>query len=398
MKRSVAGANGMNGPRQSVRISRAMPPHSQADGIEVPQQEDHKDLPRQTGVAIMKGTIVGVDIAKNVMQVHWVDPDSGEIVNKPLKRAAFLEYFANRRPCLVGVESCGGSQHWARRLIEMGHQVKLMPARFVKAFVTGNKNDSADARAIWMATQMPSKEVAVKTEAQQAILALHRMRQQLVKFRTMQINSLRGLLTEYGEVMRTGRPALDRAIAGVLERLSGRLPTILIDTLREQWNGLNTLDQQIAKIEHRLQVWMKEDEAAKAIAAIPGVGLLTATAAVATMGHAKSFRSGREFSAWLGLVPGQTGSGGKIELLGISKRGDTYLRTLLIHGARSVIFHAKESGAWIEQLQKRRPLNVVVVALANKMARTIWAILAHQKPYEKGYVSVRPIQTVSVLR
>jgi transposase len=360
------------------------------DDIELPRLEDHKDFPRQTGGAIMKHTIVGVDIAKNVMQIHWVDADSGEIVNKPIKRAAFLEYFSNRAPCLVGMESCGGSQHWARRLIEMGHQVKLMPAKFVKAFVTGNKNDAADARAIWMATQMPSKEVAVKTEAQQAVLALHRMRQQLVKFRTMQINSLRGLLTEYGEVMGTGRAALDRAIAGVLERLSGRLPAILIDTLREQWNGLEALDQQIAQIERRLYAWMKQDEASKAIAAIPGVGLLSATAAAATIGHAKSFRSGREFAAWLGLVPGQTGSGGKVQLLGISKRGDRYLRTLLIHGARSVIFHAKDAGAWLDRLKKRRPLNVVVVALANKMAQTIWAILAHQRPYQKGYESVRP--------
>ncbi len=140
----------------------------------------------------MTHTIVGVDIAKSVMQIHWVDPETGEVVNRPLKRAAFLEYFANRSPCLVGMESCGGSQHWAPRLIEMGHQVKLMPAKFVKAFNIRNKNDAADARAIWMATQMDSKAVAVKTEAHQAVLALHRMRQQLVKFRTMQINNLRG--------------------------------------------------------------------------------------------------------------------------------------------------------------------------------------------------------------
>jgi transposase len=231
----------------------------------------------------------------------------------------------------------------------------------------------------------------VKTEAQQAVLALHRMRQQLVKFRTMQINSLRGLLTEYGEVMGVGRAALDRTIAGVLEKLSERLPVIFIDTLREQWNELDALDQQIVQIERRLQAWMKQDEAARAIAAIPGVGLLTATAAVATMGHAKSFRSGRGFAAWLGLVPGQTGSGGKVELLGISKRGDTYLRTLLIHGARSVLTHTKDPGEWVEQMKKRRPLNVVVVALANKIARTIWALLAHQRPYPKGYRSVRPV-------
>jgi transposase len=339
----------------------------------------------------MKHTIVGVDIAKNVMQMHWVDPDTGEVVNKPIKRAAFLEHFANRSPCLIGMEACGGAQHWARRLIEMGHEVKLMPAKFVKAFNSGNKNDAADARAIWMAAQMNSKAVAVKTEAQQAVLALHRMRQQLVKFRTMQINSLRGLLAEYGEVMARSRIALDKAVLGVLERLSERLPAVLIDTLREQWSGLEDLDKQIAEIERRLDAWMKQDEACKAIAAIPGVGLLTATAAVATMGDPKSFKSGREFAAWLGLVPGQTGSGGKIQLLGISKRGDTYVRTLLIHGARSVLSHAKQPSEWIEQIRKRRPSNVVTVALANKMARMIWAILAHHTPYRKEHVSIKPI-------
>ncbi|CAE6754817.1 IS110 family transposase ISPfa1 [Paraburkholderia domus] len=167
----------------------------------------------------MTHMIVDVDIAKSVMQIRWVDPESGEVVNRPLKSAAFLEYFANRSPCLVGMESCDGSQHWARRLIEMGHQVKLMPAKFVKAFNICNKSDAADTRAIWMATQMDSKAVAVKTEAQQAILTLHRMRQQLVKLRTMQINNLRGLLAEYGEVMAVGREALDKSIAEILERL-----------------------------------------------------------------------------------------------------------------------------------------------------------------------------------
>lgn len=163
----------------------------------------------------MNYTTVGVDIAKSVMQLHWVEAETGEIINKPVKRGAFLEHFANRTPCLIGMEACGGSQHWARRLIEMGHQVKLMPGKFVKAFVMGNKNDAADARAIWMATQMPSKAVAVKTEAQQAVLALHRMREQKVKFRTAQVNSLRGLLTEYGEVMGKARAALDKAMPGV---------------------------------------------------------------------------------------------------------------------------------------------------------------------------------------
>ncbi|SEU48428.1 Transposase [Burkholderia cepacia] len=278
----------------------------------------------------MKQMIVGADIAKNVMQLHYIDAETGEIVNKPVKRAAFLEHFANRAPCLIGMEACGGSQYWARRLTAMGHEVKLMPGKFVKAFVMGNKNDAVDAKAIWLAVQHAERSVAVKTETQQAVLGLHRMREQLVKFRTMQINGLRGLLTEYGEVMGKGRAALDKAIPSVLERLVDRLPAILIDTLREQWNGLAELDKQIASIERRLQMWMREDKACKAIAAIPGVGLLTATAAVATMGDAKTFRSGREFAAWIGLVPKQTGSGGKVQLLGISKRGDTYLRKLLM--------------------------------------------------------------------
>jgi transposase len=338
----------------------------------------------------MKLTPVGADIAKTVFQVHYVDPESGEIVNRRIKRARFLEHFANREPCLVGIEACAGAHHWARQLTKMGHQVKLMPAEFAKAFNIRNKNDAADARAIWLAVQQPSKAVAVKSEAQQAVLALHRMRQQLVKFRTMQINNLRGLLTEYGEVMGQGRAALDSAVPIVLARVAERLPAVLIDTLREQWNGLTKLDEQIVEIERRLQQWMREDQAVKAIRDVPGVGVLTATAAVATMGDAKAFRSGREFAAWIGLVPKQIGSGGKVTLLGISKRGDTYLRTLLIHGARSVLRHAKQPGHWLEEIRKRRPANVVTVALANKMARTIWAILAHGRPYRRDYVSAKP--------
>lgn len=338
----------------------------------------------------MNSIPVGVDIAKSVIQVHWVDPKTGEVVNKPIKRDKFLEYFANRPACLIGMEACGGAHHWARQLTKIGHQVKLMPPKFVKAFNIGNKSDPVDARAIWMATQIPSKAVAIKSEEQQAVLALHRMRQQLVKFRTMQINSLRGLLAEYGEVMARSREGLDKAIPAVLAKLSERLPAILIDTLRAQWNGLTVLDRQVTEIEQRLRLWMKEDRASTTIAAVPGVGLLTATAAVATMGEATAFRSGREFAAWLGLVPRQTGSGGKVQLLGISRRGDTYLRTLLIHGARSVLRHPEKAGAWIEQLAKRRPFNVVVVALANKMARTIWALLAHNRQYQKEYISSKP--------
>ena len=338
----------------------------------------------------MNSIAVGVDIAKTMFQVHYVDQETGEIVNKPIKRSKFLEFFANRASCVIGMEACGGAHHWARQLTKMGHEVKLMPAEFVKAFNIRNKNDAADARAIWLAVQQPSKSVAVKTEMQQAMLALHRMREQLVKFRTMQINGLRGLLTEYGEVMSKSRAKLDKEIPSVFERLAERLPAALIDTLREQWNGLAKLDEQVAQIERRMREWKTEDKAVKAISEIPGVGLLTATAAVAMMGDPKAFSSGREFAAWAGLVPKQTGSGGKVNLHGISKRGDTYLRTLLIHGARSVLSNAKDPGLWVEQMRRRRPANIVIVALANKMARTIWAVLAHDRPYQKDYVSVKP--------
>jgi transposase len=338
----------------------------------------------------MNFTFVGVDLAKSVFQLHWVDPVTGEIINKQVKRSAFLEQFANREVCVIGMEACGGAHHWARQLLAMGHQVRLMPAKFVRAFRTGNKNDAADARAIWVAMRAGGcKTVAVKTEAQQAILALHRMREQQVKFRTAQMNGLRGLIAEYGEVIGRGRAALDRTMPDILERLAQRLYASTIHSLRDQWNNLKTLDEQIGQLEQRLESFLKEDAACRAIAAIPGVGLLTASAAVATMGDAKTFASGREFAAWLGLVPAQTGTGGRVKLLSISKRGDVYLRTLLIHGARSVLFHAKTPGPWVEQMRQRKPKNVAAVALANKMARTIWAVLAHGKPYQQGYVSVK---------
>jgi len=336
-------------------------------------------------------SVVGVDTAKSVFQLYTVDKETGEVINQQIKRAQFLRWFANRPPCLVGMEACGGSQHWARKLQGLGHEVKLMSGKIVKAFVCGNKNDAADARAIYMATQQPEvKAVAIKTEAQQAVLAMHRIRQQLVKMRTAQINSLRGLLAEYGEVFGTGRKAFDAGMKVALERLAERLPMPLIDTLRDQWNELARLDERMARIEASLLAWMRQDRAATAISAIPGVGLLTATAAVAAMGDAKAFRSGREFAAWIGLIPSQTGSGGKVRLLGMSKRGDTYLRTLLMHGARAVLRRPRMLSPWLQQLSQRRPLNVVIAALANKMARTIWAVLAHDRAYDKDHVSMRP--------
>jgi transposase len=333
-------------------------------------------------------TVVGIDIAKRVFQLHWIDMESGEIVSVQLKRGNFLEHFANRQACLIGMEACGGAQHWARKLTAMGHQVKLLPGKAVKGFVTGNKNDRHDARAIWTAVQQPHvKPVAIKTEEQQAILALHRMRSQLVKFRTAQINGLRGLLTEYGEVMAQGKVGVRKGIAEALAKLSDRLPAMVIETLREQWARIGKMDEEIASIEQRIKLWLKQSDACQRIAEIPGVGPLTATAAVAIMGDAKAFKSGRQFAAFAGLVPRQTGTGGRIKLLGISKRGDTYLRTLLIHGARAVLTKAKDAGDWANKLRQRRALNVAIVALANKMARTIWAILAHERTYQKQFVS-----------
>lgn len=333
-------------------------------------------------------TIVGVDIAKRVFQVHEVSKETGEMVSVQIKREKFLDHFTNRSACLIGMEACGGAQHWARRLTALGHTVKLLPPRAVRPFVCGNKNDMADARAIWTAVQQPGiKAVAVKTEAQQAVLAMHRMRQQLVKFRTAQTNALRGLLTEYGEVMPQGRQGMAKRLPEIFTTLVNRLPTVLIETLREQYARIRKLDEEIAQIEQRLREWHKQDAACRRIAEIPGVGLLTATAAIATMGDAKAFQSGREFAAWLGLVPRQRGTGGRIRLLGISKRGDTYLRTLLIHGARSVLTHSKVPPEWATNLAKRRPINVAVVAMANKTARTIWALVAHERTYQPRYVS-----------
>ena len=333
-------------------------------------------------------TVVAVDVAKHVFQLHWVEMKTGEIVSRKLTRAKLLEHFANRAPCLVAMEACGGAQHWARELLALGHEVRLLPAKAVRPFVTGNKNDARDAHGIWTAVQQPGvRAVAVKSEEQQAVLALHRMRQQLVKFRTAQINGLRGLLTEYGEVMAKGRSGVRKAIPGALERVSERLPAIVIETLREQWARVLKLDEEICDIEHRLEQWHRDNPASRRIAEIPGVGMLSATAAVAAMGDAGAFRSGREFAAWLGLVPRHRGTGGRVQLLGISKRGDTYLRTLLIHGARSVLTHSKTPPEWAVRLAERRPLNVAVVALANKMARTIWALLAHDRVYQKEFAS-----------
>ena len=339
--------------------------------------------------------VVGLDIAKNVFQMHTVDMGTGEIINVQIKRAKVLEHFVNKPPCLIAIEACGGAHHWARELTALGHSVRLLHAKAVRPFVTGNKTDATDARAIWLAVQQPGvKFVGVKTTGQQATLTLHRQRELMMKMRTMQTNALRGLLYEFGATFAKGRQALFKDVEQALEDLAEQLPQMVRDSLREQVARIKALSEDMQAIEKRLGLQLRQDPQMQRIAQIPGVGLLTATAAIATMGEASAFKSGREFCAWLGLVPGQRGTGGKVRLGGISKRGDTYLRTLLIHGARSVLAHAKEPGPWLEGLKARRPANVVIVAQAAKMARTIWAVTAKEQDYQRGYQSVRPAAAV----
>jgi transposase len=335
--------------------------------------------------------VFGLDIAKHVFQLHTVDMSTGEIANVQIKRAKVLEHFVNRQQCLIALEACGGAHHWARELTALGHTVRLLHAKIVRPFVSGNKTDATDARAIWLAVQQPGvKFVGIKTAAQQATLTLHRQRELLMKMRTMQTNALRGLLYEFGATFAQGRKALFKDVEQTLEDLSAQLPQMVRDSLREQVARIKAMSDDILTIEKRLGLQLKADPNMQRIAQIPGVGLLTATAAIATMGEASAFKSGREFCAWLGLVPKQTGTGGKVRLGGISKRGDTYLRTLLIHGARSVLAHAKEPGPWLAQIQARRPANVVIAAQAAKMARTIWAVTAKEQSYQRGFQSVRP--------
>lgn len=334
----------------------------------------------------MKVTTFGLDLAKRVFQLHWVDIETGEIGRRQLRRVQVLEWFANREPAVIAMEACGSAHYWGRKLTGLGHEVRLIAPQFVRPFVKSNKTDVADAQAIWEAAQRPGmKVVALKSEAQQSVLMMHRMREQLVKMRTMQINQLRGLLYEFGVDLPQGRQNAVGQIPEELAKLEEVLPAMVVDTIRGQLVRIAGLDEDIAQIEKRLTQWKKEDPASKKLMDVPGIGLLAATAAVATIGDARTFKSGREFAAFVGLVPRQSGTGGRVKLLGISKRGDVYLRTLLIHGARAVITHGKEREPWLEQLLARRPFNAAVVALANKMARTIWALLAHNRTYQRDY-------------
>jgi transposase len=337
-------------------------------------------------------TTYGLDLAKQVFQVHWVDGDSGEIHRKTLPRNKVSVFFATAKRGVVAMEACGSAHHWGRLLSNLGHAVKLIAAQFVRPFVKTNKTDAADAQAIWEAAQRPDMRfVALKNETQQAVLSLHRLRAQSVKARTMQANQIRSLLYEFGVVVPLGWRTLLKNATHLLSDVDGPVPELLREALLEQLESLRTATSHIDALEKRIQQWQRSEPDCQRIAEIPGVGPLIASAVIASVADAKQFRSGREFAAYLGLVPRQSGTGGRVKLLGISKRGDGYLRMLLVQGARSVLIsHARRHrdrplDHWLDDLLQRRPSHVVAVALANKMARTMWALLAHDRTFDASW-------------
>ena len=346
----------------------------------------------------MKITTVGIDLAKNVFQVHGVDERGKVLLRKQIKRAEMANFFANFPPCLIGMEACASAHYWARKLIAFGHTVKLMAPQFVKPYVKTNKNDARDAEAICEAVSRPTMRfVPIKNMEQQAILSLHRVRQGFVQARTAQANQLRGLLAEFGIVLPQGIQNIATKIPFILSDAENGLPESIRPLFARLLEHFNVLDRQIDEFEKQIKQWHRNHQASRRLEAIPGIGPLTASALVASIGDAKSFSSGRQLAAWLGLVPRQHSSGGKESLLGISKRGDTYLRTLLIHGARSVLRHlqqhVEQANGWLARLVARRNINVAAVALANKNARIVWALLAHERNYDTGY-SIKPMSAV----
>jgi len=339
----------------------------------------------------MNRTTYGLDIAENVMQLHWVDTETGEIGRKKLVRAKLSEFFARLQPVRVAMEACGSAHHWARVLSSLGHQVELLPARQVRPFVRSNKDDAADARAIWVAAQQSDiRRVPLKSVAQQASLALHRSRQHWVSVRTATINALRGTLYEFGVTLAGGKHAGLKALTTHRAEIDAKIPATTQRLIDGQLATLKEIGRRIDELEAEIGVQQEQLEEAAKLRKVPGIGLLGATALAATLGDGGAWKSGREFSASLGLVPAHSGTGGKARVGHLSKRGDPYLRTLLIHGARAVIARAKHKPKWLEQLLARRPMNVAVAALANKMARTTWALVAHGREYQREWKSTPP--------
>jgi transposase len=339
----------------------------------------------------MQITTVGIDLAKNVFQIHGVDSRGKPILRKRLRRDQVAAFFGNLPPCLVGMEACGGAHHWARRLETFGHTVKVMAPQFVKPYVKSNKTDAADAEAICEAVLRPSMRfVSIKSIEQQSVLALHRVRQGFVKARTAQANQIRGLLAEFGLVVPQGILYLPIRIPEILEDAENGLPDSMRQLISQLLEHFKVLDSRVSDAEAQIKAWHRSSESSRRLEKVPGIGPLTASALAATLGNARNFENGRQLAAWLGLVPRQHSSGGKATLLGMSKRGDAYLRTMLIHGARSVIYRTRQRAdekSWLFKLVERRNANVAAVALANKTARIVWALLAHGREFPAGHAA-----------
>lgn len=342
----------------------------------------------------MKIVTIGIDLGKNVFHLHGVNERGKVILKKKVSRSKLIETIVNIPCCLIGLEACSGAHYWAREFTKLGHTVRLMAPQFVKPYVKSNKNDYADAEAICEAVTRPTMRfVAIKEVEQQDILSLHRIRERLIKQRTALGNEIRGLLHEYGIVIRQGFTYLRKSLAELSDPIDSQLtPTIkrLIISLYEE---LNELQQRIIKYEKQIDGIYHQDERCQRLGSIPGVGKIIATAMVASIGNARFFENGRQLAAWIGLVPAQRSTGGKPILLGISKRGDQYLRTLLIHGARSVLNYLKRrqiktrQDQWLEELSARRGKNRATVALANKTARIIWVVLTKNQTYQPQLAS-----------
>ena len=332
---------------------------------------------------------IGVDVAKSVFQVHGVDDEGHVVIGRQLRRSRVLPFFKKQAPCLVGMEACATAHHWARQLIELGHEVKLMPPHYVKPYVKRSKNDAADAAAICEAVTRPSMRfVSVKGTEQQSVLMLHRARELLVRQRTMLINALRAHMAEFGIVAPVGVPQVKKLLRIIADTDDARLPSLARTCLDGLARQFLSLDKEINAAEKRIHAWHRSNEVSRRLETIPGIGPIIASALAASITDPEVFKNGRELAAWIGLVPRQNSTGGKQRLGKISKQGDQYLRWLLVAGAMSVIMHAKRRGTtyrpWLADIIARKPTKVAAVALANKTARIVWALLRHGGTYQKA--------------
>ncbi|HCL5251322.1 TPA: IS110 family transposase [Salmonella enterica] len=328
---------------------------------------------------------IGLDLAKHIFQLHAVDHHERVVIRKTLRRSQMPAFFAQLEPCLIGIEACGSSHYWARELTRPGHTVRIIAPQFVKPYLKGNKNDANDAEAICEAVSRPGMRfVAVKSEAQQSMQAEHRVRARLLRDRTALSNEIRGLLSEFGLVLPVGLSALRRALPEILSQQEQR-DNRFIRLLCELAEELKVLDERLNRYDRRLRQLAQDDDRIRRLQTISGIGPVTASALVAAVGDGRQFKNGREMAAWLGLVPRQHSSGGKTRLGHISKRGDSYLRTLLIHGARAVpnaCSHKEDRRSqWLRSVAERRNRDVATVAMANKNVRIAWAVLSRGEEY-----------------